>query len=245
MLKRGLRKILSSMGYRLVPTDGFRPNWDLDHFFQLLKNFGFAPQHVWDIGANRGDWTRNAVRYFPDSEYTLLEPQNSLKESLQDLFRRGCKIRWINAGAGARGGTFPFYISASDEGSSFLGVPRIAQEALRQVDVPMRTLDEVLSTFALPVPEMLKIDAEGLDLKVLEGAVELLGKTEIVLVEVSIGQLDFENTPGAVIQAMDRYGYRLIDITDLNRSPAHKVLWLSEFAFLLKSSRLLTGASRY
>jgi hypothetical protein len=92
---------------------------------------------------------------------------------------------------------------------------------------------------------MLKIDAEGLDLQVLEGATQLLGTTEIVLAEATIGQLDLENTAGAVIQAMDGYGYRLIDITDLNRSPAYGVLWLCEFAFLLKSSRLLERASSY
>jgi len=48
-----------------------------------------------------------------------------------------------------------------------------------------------------------------------------------------------------VIQAMDRYGYRLINITDMKRSWTHGVLWLCEFAFLLKSSDLLNKASRY
>jgi FkbM family methyltransferase len=245
MLKRAVQILLSTFGYKLVPADNYRPSWNLVHFFPLLKSFGFAPRHIWDVGANRGDWTRTAIRYFPDSEYTLLEPQDNLKKNLDDLIRRGYKIRWINAGAGPRSGVFPFYISARDEGSSFLDAPRITQEAARRVDVPMRTLNEVAATLSLPAPEMLKIDAEGLDLKVLEGATELLGRTEIVLVEVSIGQLDFENTAGAVVQAMDGYGYRLIDITDVNRSPAHGVLWLCEFAFLLKSSSLLNGAVRY
>jgi FkbM family methyltransferase len=245
MLKRGAQRLLSTLGYKLVPADNFRPSWNLVHFFPLLKSFGFAPRHIWDVGANRGDWTRTAIRYFPDSEYTLLEPQDSLKRNVEDLILRGHKIRWINAGAGPRSGVFPFYISAKDEGSTFLKVPRIVQEAERSVNVPMRTLNEIVATLSLPVPEMLKIDAEGLDLKVLEGATDLLGRTEIVLVEVSVGQLDFENSAGAVIQAMDGYGYRLIDITDVNRSPAHGVLWLCEFAFLLKSSLLLNSASRY
>ena len=89
MLKRAVQILLSTFGYKLVPADNYRPSWNLVHFFPLLKSFGFAPRHIWDVGANRGDWTRTAIRYFPDSEYTLLEPQDNLKKNLDDLIRRG------------------------------------------------------------------------------------------------------------------------------------------------------------
>lgn len=245
MLKQLVKKSIAALGYELVPAETLQPIWNLARFFQLLNSFGFSPRHIWDVGANRGAWTRAAIRYFPDSEFTLLEPQDQLKENIEDLIRLGHKIRWINAGAGAHSGRFPFYVDRRDPGSSFLDLPRITQEAVQCIEVPMFSLNEVLASLSLPVPEMLKIDAEGLDLKVLEGATHLLGKTEIILAEASINQLDFENTPRALIDAMEGYGYRLIDITDLNRSPAHGVLWLCEFAFLQKSSLLLDRASRY
>lgn len=91
----------------------------------------------------------------------------------------------------------------------------------------------------------MKIDAEGLDLKVLAGASELFGKTEIFLAEASIGQLDFENTALTLILTMAKAGYRLIDITDLNRSPRHGVLCLCELVFLGNTSKLLDVATRY
>jgi FkbM family methyltransferase len=245
MFKKAIQKFVFAFGYKLVPVDSLKPTWGLVHFFPLLKNFGFAPRNIWDVGANRGDWTREAIRYFPDAEYTLLEPQENLKKNIQDLISSGHKIRWINAGAGARPGVLPFFIGSRDVDSTFLELPRVTQETVQRIEVPMRTLNEVRATLSLPIPEMLKIDAEGFDLKVLEGASDFLGTTEIVLVEASIAQLDFENSAGALIQAMDAYGYRLIDITDLNRSPVHGVLWLCEFAFLLKLSHLLERASHY
>jgi FkbM family methyltransferase len=245
MFKRAVQKFFSAFGYRVVSAKSLQPTWGLNHFFPLLKGFGFAPGRIWDVGANRGDWTRTAIQYFPEAEYTLIEPQERLRANVQDLIDAGHKIRWIHAGAGARAGTLPFYVAPKDQGSTFLPLPRVTQEAVQKVEVPVRTLNEVLATLASPVPEMLKIDAEGLDLQVLEGATDLLGGTEIVLAEATIGQLDLENTAGALIQAMDGYGYRLIDITDLNRSPTHGVLWLCEFAFLLKSSHLLERASSY
>ena len=165
----------------------------LQRFFPLLKRSGFAPKHIWDVGANHGNWTRSAIRYFPNAEYTLIEPQDALKAHVQDLISRGHKLRWISAGAGDRAGTLPLYIATLDHSSSFLDVPRIKEEAAQRVEVPMRTLNGIRATFSLPVPDMLKIDAEGLDLKVLEGATDLLGRTEIVLAEGSICQLDLEN----------------------------------------------------
>jgi|SRR5579859_770826 len=244
MFKQGIKKFVSMFGYRLVPLTNI-PLCSLDRFFPLLKRSGFAPRHIWDVGANHGNWTRAAIRYFPGAEYTLVEPQDTLKEHVEDLIRGEYKLRWINAGAGNRVGTLPFYVATSDESSSFLDVSRIKEEAVRRLEVPMRTLNEIRTTFSLPVPDMLKIDAEGLDLKVLEGATDLLGQTEIVLAEGSIGQLDFENMAGALIDAMDDYGYRLFDITDVVRSPKHDALWLCEFAFLLKSSERLKQASRF
>ena len=244
MLKQGIQKFASMFGYRLVPLTNVEL-CSLQRFFPLLKRSGFAPKHIWDVGANHGNWTRAAIHYFPDAEYTLIEPQDALKAHVQDLIRNGHKLRWISAGAGNRAGTLPLYIATLDHSSSFLDLPRIKEAAAQRVEVPMRTLNEIRTTLSLPVPDMLKIDAEGLDLKVLEGATDLLGHTEIVLAEASIGQLDFENRAGALIAAMDDYRYRLIDITDVLRSPSSDALWLCELAFLLKSSGLLKRAARF
>jgi len=45
---------------------------------------------------------------------------------------------------------------------------------------------------------------------------------------LKIGQADFANTALALVEKMSDAGYRLIDITDMNRSPIHGVLWTSE-----------------
>src|ERR1700730_12849798 len=106
----GLRKF----GYRIVRIeDGPRPSEGLDPFLKLLKRFGFTPKHILDIGANRGLWTREAIKFFPDASYTLVEPQDYLKPYIQDLLDRGFKIRWVNAGASDRAGILPFTITNS------------------------------------------------------------------------------------------------------------------------------------
>lgn len=198
-----------------------------------------------DVGANRGNWTRAAVKYFPKAHYTLVEPQDELKIHVRDLIDSGIDIQWINAGASDRSGVLTLHVDRRDHSSTFLQVPRVVESAVRHVEVPVMTLNEIAAASSWAVPDMIKIDAEGLDLKVIAGASELLGKTDIFLAEVSLVQRDFENTPLAIIQSMADAGYRFIDITYIDRSPKFGVLWLCEFAFLRNSSPLLDAATSY
>jgi len=247
-VKKLIHFSLRKLGYRVVKIeDGPRPSEGLDPFFMLLRRFGFTPNHILDIGANRGLWTREALKFFPEARYTLVEPQDYLKAHIQDLLDGGAKIRWINAGASDRSGTLPFTITNSDGSCSFAYSEEQAGAAgFQQMSVPVKMVNEIAASVGGDLPEMVKIDAEGFDLRVLAGASDLLGKTDIFLVEAVLrGGGGYENTVAEVIEFMANAGYRLLDITDLNRSPKHGVLWLCELAFLRNGSTLLDAASSY
>jgi FkbM family methyltransferase len=175
-----------------------------------------------------------------------------LKRYVQDLLAGDGKIRWIGAGAGDKSGILPLTISYRDDASSLTPTSDVAMAAgMRQIEVPMITLSEIVAKGDAPFPDMVKIDAEGFDLKVLAGAHELIGKTDIFLLEATvcamatISRQEFENTLANVIQAMVHAGYRVLDITHLNRSPKYGVLWLCEVAFLRNGSHLLSGVDSY
>ena len=162
---------------------------------------------------------------------------------IEDLLARGCKITWINAGASDRSGTLPFTISYRDDSSTF--DPTLADAGAARISVPVVTLNEIVSAAGAPSPEMVKIDAEGFDLKVLAGASDLLGKTDVFFVEVTICCPGHENTIARVVKRMDEAGYRVVDVTDLNRSPKYGVLWLCELAFLRNASPLFANVTSY
>lgn len=246
-MKNLIQSLFTKLGYRITKRDSvWKPEFGLHAFFPLLRSLGFSPRHIVDVGANHGHWTRTAIRYFPAAQYTLVEPQDRLKIHVQDLLSTGLKITWINAGAGDAPGTFPFTISHRDDSSTFaLDAEQARAAGQQQVLLPIRTLNEIVRSAGAPTPDMVKIDAEGLDLKVLAGASDLLGVTDVFLVEACICSNGGPNTAAAVIDFMNRAGYRLIDITDLNRSPAHQVLWLAEFAFLREGSPLLSRVTSY
>jgi FkbM family methyltransferase len=245
-MKKLIQSILGKFGFRLVRIqDGPRPSEGLDPFFTLLQRLGFAPKHILDVGANRGNWTRAALNHFPDALYTLVEPQDYLKWHVQDLVERGYKIAWINAGAGDKPGSLPFTLAAQDHSSTFTLTGEQARQAgLSQTAVEIKTLNEIAAASGEPPPDMVKIDAEGFDLRVLASASALLGKTDIFLVEAVVCG-NYENSVTEVVKFMDAAGYRLMDVTDLNRSPRHGVLWLCELAFVRNACPLLNDVTSY
>src|SRR5208282_3394757 len=229
-MKTLVQTLLRPLGLRLARIEAeAKPEFGTAVLFSTLQKFGFAPKHVLDVGANHGNWTRAATGYFPKAKYTLVEPQDHLKEHIQDLMAAGYDIAWINAGASDKTGSLPFHVSERDDSSTFAEPHGTINTEIKMTEVT--TLDDLIRLKNLPVPELIKIDAEGYDLRILDGAKTLLGKTEVILLEASVS-CPYDNSVFKAINLMNEHGYRLMDITELNRSPKHGILWLTELAFL-------------
>lgn len=212
-----------------------QPRTLVDKFYEVLTSAGFEPAHIIDVGANHGNYTRKARSKFPRARITMIEPQSWLQPSFQDLLDRDPLIRFFPVGAGRRRGSFLFTIAKRDDSSTFRLSPEEAQaRGLEQKEIPVVTLNELVAENDLPVPDIIKIDAEGLDLEVLEGASDFFGRTEVFLVEAGIVNKMFANSLRDMVNYMDDKGYRLCDITDLNRPFDVPVLWLVELAFVRK-----------
>lgn len=207
----------------------------LQTFYGVLASAGFEPGHIIDVGANHGSWTREARARFPHARITMLEPQAWLQPRFQDLLDKDPLIRFFPVGAGRKRGSFLFTIAKRDDSSTFrLSAEEAKARGLEQKEIPVVTLNELVAENGLPVPDLIKIDAEGLDLEVLEGASDFFGRTEVFMVEAGVVNKVFANSLRDIVNYMDNKGYRLVDITDLNRPFDVPVLWLVELAFVRK-----------
>ncbi len=108
-MKRIVNKILSNFGYIITKKTNFNnkvkvidknldKNTLLNQFFTNLKKEGFNPEHIIDVGAHKGDWSRLSMKYFPNAHYTLIEPQENLRSFYKDLISNP-KISVFNVGA--------------------------------------------------------------------------------------------------------------------------------------------------
>lgn len=234
-----IESIFLKLGYKRNKERNNDKNDLLLNFYNTLKQFGFNPKHIVDIGANHGTWTREALRHFPDAYYTLLEPQGWLKNSMLDLLENNNKISFHPVGAGEKSGSFNFTIVDNDDSCSFRYTKEEALKGgFKQIEIPVVTLNDLLANSELPVPDIIKIDAEGLDIEVLKGASNFLGKTEVFMVEAGVVNKIFSNSFLKLINFMDENNYRLFEITDLNRPFTPTVLWLVELVFIKKNGFL-------
>ena len=225
--------------YHPTPPVYINPPTPLQSCFDGLVQMGFKPKCMVDVGANHGNWTRNALLYFPDLQVVMVEPQDWLRADMEDLLQSNTRVHWVTAGASNQEGSLSLTIRERDDSSNFLlSAEDAAAQGLRQVDVPVTTVKALVEKFDLPVPDIIKIDAEGLDLKVLEGCGSLLGATDLFFVEASLMPHAKDNAFVEMVNFMERCGYVLFDVTDLNRSPNCGALCLMELAFVREGSWL-------
>jgi FkbM family methyltransferase len=216
--------------------DAQHKNSLLNVIFSNFKTIGFTPNHILDVGANHGTWTREILQYYPNAYYTLIEPQEWLKPSFQDLLDSNPKIKYFPVGAGKTNGSLKFTIVNRDDSCSYRYTPEEAlTKGYTQVDIPVMSINTLISENNLPIPNLIKIDAEGLDLEVLKGATNFIGITEVFFVEAAIINKEFDNSILKMINFMDNNGYNLFDISDINRPFKPSLLWLVELVFVKKN----------
>lgn len=218
-----INRLLAPFGVMLIPrwemTVLKQKSPRLDFFLKLAQK-SFRPKHIIDVGANLGNWSRDAHQIFHESAFTLIEPQIEMRPYLDKVCAEIKNAHWILAGAGELEGELALTIGSRHDSSSFAVSEEAAfRENRERRIVPVVTLDAVCSKSPYQFPDMVKIDAEGLDLAVMRGARKLIGVTELFFLEVpllevplhSVGQ---QQTFHSMLEFMKENGYEPYDFTE-------------------------------
>ena len=212
----------------------------LSNFYNILIHQKYEPKVIYDVGANKGTWTEHCIAYFPKANYVLFEPQPFLKQNIEAVLGKFENVKLFSVGVGNQTGNLLFTYHERDDSCTF-SMSEFEARLLgyKQVETPIITLDSFINENHLEKPDIIKIDAEGLDIDVLDGARDTLASNvEIVLVEVGVMNKNIKNNALNVLNYMENLGFILFDITDLNRPFSNKVLWLCEFVFIKKNGKL-------
>jgi FkbM family methyltransferase len=181
-----------------------------------LRKEGLAPRTVIDVGVARG--TPNLYEAFSDAHLVLIEPLAEFEEDLKRISkRRGGE--YVLAAVGAAPGRAEIHVNPAMLYESSLLVnewrPPEEHEALERREIEVTTLDALRAERGWEGPFGLKIDAEGYEHRVVEGAAALLRDTQFVIAEVSVtrpftGGVSFAE----FIALMDRHGFAVHDLLD-------------------------------
>ena len=149
--------------------------WDYHDF---LKCYASVPDGsvFYDIGANVGYFSIEiAARTNQAVEIVAFEPQTSLATTIRksaDL--NGFRIAVINALVGDHDGTADFYLSRSSIHAS--AVSDSGRLAVSVSQCPMITIDALVSSKSHPAPDFIKMDVEGSEHFVLDGAARTISQ---------------------------------------------------------------------
>ncbi|MEB3333451.1 MAG: FkbM family methyltransferase [Cyanobacteriota bacterium] len=210
------------------------PDELLSQFFQTVSLSGYTPKLIYDLGANRGVWTKEVSKIFPAAKYVLFEPSRHLQPGLASFVATLPQAEVRELALSSEPGVSCFSVSSWDVASRLGDNKNAVQD---RYDVNVTTID-IQSAEDNCFPDIVKIDVEGEDLNVLIGAKSTLRHTSIVVIETGICYQDISNTAKNVINAMDQLGFDLMGITNLNPFQNDKgryskgILWLADFVFV-------------
>jgi FkbM family methyltransferase len=201
---------------------------------------GLAPTTIVDVGAYRGEWSKLAKEIWPTSRMFMIEPNLTNRADLavvaDDL---GATLHWELLGA-EENKTIPFYVMGS--GSSVMNensaLPRTVETRR------LRRLDTLLDH--IEPPGFLKIDAQGYELQILEGASNVLPAFEAVLLEIAIIEVN-QGAPliHEVLSFMKERGFVTYDIVEIHRRPLDRALNQVDIIFVREQSALIADKRHF
>jgi FkbM family methyltransferase len=165
-----------------------------------------------DVGTNRGQVLREAVRVAPQGRHLAFEPIPALAAEVRRAFPQ-VDVRQLAVGAQVGSAEF-CHFRALDGWSGLRRNTEISDEQgdPEYITVPVSTLDAELSELA---PTVIKIDVEGAELDVLQGASSLLSRARPLLIfeHVAATASLYGLAPGAPYDLLTELGYELFTIT--------------------------------
>jgi FkbM family methyltransferase len=203
-----------------------------------LRDRGFVPETILDVGAAQGYWTQLALYFFPAAKFHLLEPLPHHTDELKKLAAKHPNVSFTLAAAGDKTAEQYMNVTPDLHGSSLLSFQR--ERLPDDCVVKIETIDSLLAAGKFAPPRFVKMDVQGFELKALEGGKKLFDSAEVFILEASFYEF-MPETPRVheVIRYMTDRGFWLYDIGGYLRRPYGNDLAQIDLVFARKTSPLI------
>lgn len=225
LTRRVIDEIFRRQGFEIVRL-GWEPK-------RLRKDIRI--QTLIDVGVGVGQGTPVLYEAYPDARLLLVEPNPQSWPYMDRILtnREGQSAKL--AAAKDRGKMVFQSYPAAPELSSFVKREDLGHLEREEIEVEVKPLDEVVQDSGLPGPYGIKIDTEGFELAVLEGACETLAQAEFVLLESTIApDMDPTYTQAEIFGFLERNCFYLCDIIAVGYEHAGLRVKQADFFFKRK-----------
>ena len=232
-LKNTLRKLLLSIGYDIRKTSHI----GLDSNFDIQRIFGMRPLRlIFDVGAHFGETATEYAKRFPEATIYSFEPSPDTFSILEKNMTSLPRVKTVNSALGDSCSEQTFFVNRLSATNSLLAArPDVADEVTRSLmentrctKVSVTTLDAFCRENQISAIDLLKIDVQGFESKVLAGARELLAEQRIALVYAEAileSHYDGQTTFPELYSMLSESGFELVDLYSHTRTPHHTTRW--------------------
>jgi len=227
IIKKSVQKILGSLGYE-IQKKGFSNNFEvLAKLINKTENI-----NIFDVGANEGRWIDSVNEFFKKPNIHAFEPSEKEFQILKEKYSEERNIVLNNFALGEVEDEQYFNINYKGGLNSFYDVnqntnwfrrqqnnKKVFNEnfTLKKEKVSINTIDNYLISKNIEFIDIVKIDTQGYEPKVLEGALNALKskKIQTILAEIIISDIYKSNVSFFELEKnLINNGYKLISLDD-------------------------------
>jgi FkbM family methyltransferase len=236
-----IRKAAMNFANALPPTWKRSLKWklmvpDMGASYELLRHKGFSPKHALDIGAYVGKWSTLCKEVWPQVNICMFEPQQDKQALLNAFVQRhpGSLLKQTVLGD-KLDEEVQFYLQES--GSSTYDM--LSHPDLKPIKLKSTTLANAVQGTPFASPDLIKVDVQGAELKVLLGGEAQLRNAEVVCLEVCLAE-EYKNAPlfAEVIAFMADHNLLVHDICTIWRNTNTGSMNEADVIFVRKGSQL-------
>lgn len=164
------------------------PNLRYLGIYRQFAQAGFHPEVIYDIGASTSRWSSRMIEVFPNATYHLFEPLAEMvsiyQEGMQSAQIKYPRFHMHPIALGETSGTTKIAMTLDPKGSTVLPVGSEPSEFFPEIaTVPLHSLDELLAAGIIPPAQLLKLDVQGSEDRILRGAQQVLSTAQVLQVE--------------------------------------------------------------
>jgi len=204
----------------------------------LLKQRGFYPSNILDIGCFEGLWTKKIMKIFQHSRYFLFDANRENEKFLNNIVKQFPNVSYKIKLLSNEEKKYKFYKMKS--GSSIFEEKTDFPRTSEFIDSSLLS-NEINENIISTTNNLIKIDAQGSEINILKGLKEFIDNFEVIILEVSLHNYN-KDAPlfDEVMTFMTSKKFFLYDIFDLKRSGENKsFLFQLDCIFVRDNSKLL------
>ena len=209
---------------------------DKNIFADQRRLAGAGARVIFDAGAHLGDMASIYEELFPQADIHCFEPTPQLHEHLRRRFGGSRRAVLHQAALADIPGTVALHVNSESATNSLFSFAADAAKHLdpavlgpgRVIDVPATTIDEVVAAHGVGYVDILKLDVQGAELRVLQGARRTLEENRIGIIVTEIAWVsvyDGQVSPHDLLERLAHHGFALYDFYNFAYDPGGQLLW--------------------